>query len=554
MSTRPTIRATPHVDSRPLYFSTLSPVHIGCGEHYEPSTFVIHDELLHVLEPATLLMALSDDENRKLAALASQRQPIAAVQRFFSASAARFSEFAVRQVAVTPALAREYLTKVGRPAQPATAASDEDAVYNRFQIARTAFRPLDGSPYLPGSSLKGSIRTAWLNQTLLRAPGAASTIDTARKGAAARLEQCLLGYQAGKFENDPFRRLALADAHVDDDEVPPPTQVIYAIGKKKRPPRPDERPPSEIKVFLETIPEALPTAFRGELRLLPGATMAWETLCEACNGFYRPRLAAELQHPVLGERLDPAWRQLIEDLIDGPLQVLIDDHQGFLLRVGHHSGAESVTLDEVRRIKILGPRINGKHTFDFRPTTTEQRLASLTRTGNGGLLPFGWLWVDASDDAHRHHADEVRRRLGARSRALRDAHQDRLLRWEEKQAQQAVRAAEIARKRAAAAAERAAAEAAAAQRQHQIEQMTPNQQRVQAFADHCAARLAQLRGSKENPHAQTHTRARELAREAADWPPADRLAVAEAIEHWLPQVVKVDLKEERKKLAALRRP
>ena len=84
--------------------------------------------------------------------------------------------------------------------------------------------------------------------------------------------------------------------------------------------------------------------------------------------------------------------------------------------------------------------------------------------------------------------------------------------------------------------------------------MTPNQQRVQAFADHCAARLAQLRGSKENPHAQTHTRARELAREAADWPPADRLAVAEAIEHWLPQVVKVDLKEERKKLAALRRP
>ena len=43
---------------RTLSISTLSPIHIGCDEVYEPSNFVIHDGLLHALDHAELAAEL----------------------------------------------------------------------------------------------------------------------------------------------------------------------------------------------------------------------------------------------------------------------------------------------------------------------------------------------------------------------------------------------------------------------------------------------------------------------------------------------------------------
>ncbi|MBL8393476.1 MAG: type III-A CRISPR-associated RAMP protein Csm5 [Candidatus Accumulibacter sp.] len=538
--------------TRSLAIWTLSPVHVGCGEVYEPSGFVIHEGLLHVLDPADLADSLSDDERKRLTATAKQPEPIGAIQRFFRDGAARFAELATQQVAVAGDLAREYATKAGRPTHRDPGG---EPTYNLFPIARTAFRPFDGTPYLPGSSLKGSIRTAWLNHLNANSPlNPAERAD--RQGAARSLEQRLLGYAAGQFENDPFRHLALADAHPEDDSTPPPTRVLYAISKKKRPPRDDERPSPELKVFLETIPEALPASFLGEMRFGPSATIPWEALCDACNGFYRPQLEAELQHPVLGALLDSEWARLIYRLLGEELDELMAARQGFLLRVGRHSGAESVTLGGLRNIKILGPRVDGKQTSDFRPATTEKRYASLTRSGNSGLLPFGWIWVDACDDRHRHLSDAVQQQLASRSGLLREAHQDRLLRLREKQAQRAATAATIvSEKQARAVAARAEAEAEA-KRQCELALMNPDLRRIEEFKTDFAARAKQLRGKQENANAVFHAKAKALARDAAAWPQAERRAAADAIEHWLPQVVKVDIKDERRKLklAALRAP
>lgn len=540
-------------DRRTLAISTLSPLHIGCGDVYEPSGFVIHAGLLHVLEPADLSLALSDAEHKRLAALAEQQhEPVGAIQRFFRDSAARFADLSRQQVVVAEALAREYAEKAGRPTQRDPSG---EATYNSFQLARTAFRPVDGTPYLPGSSLKGSIRTAWLNHLNADLPlNSAETADKRR--ASQNLEQRLLKYAAGKFENDPFRKLALADAHPAEESTPPPTRVLYAISKKKRPPRADERPSPELKVFLETIPEALPAAFLGEMRFAPGATILWDALCDACNGFYRPQLEEELDHPVLSQRLDHQWRQMISHLLGEELGDLIKARQGFLLRVGRHSGAESVTLGGVRSIKILGARVDGKQQFDFRANSTEKRYASLTRAGDHGLLPFGWLWVDACDAPHRHLSDAVRQRLAAHSRPLREAHQERLLLLEEKAERRAAAAAVLAsRKRTEEAAARAEVEARQAHARA-LAEMSPNRRRVEEFIADFAARAEQLRGNKENANAVCHNAARTLARDAVAWTHDERMAVADAIEQWLPKVVKVELKDERKKLklSALRAP
>lgn len=535
---------------RHLAISTLSPIHVGCDEVYEPSSFVIDGGLLHVLDPADLAAALSDNERRQLATLADQREPIGALQRFFRDSAERFAEFARQQVAVAPELAREYAAKAGRPTQRDP---NGEATYNSFQFARTAFRPFDGTPYLPGSSLKGSVRTAWLNYLNADKP-LSPTEKTDRRHASQSLEQRLLKYAAGKFQDDPFRQLAIADAHPEEESTPPPTRVLYAISKKKRPPRADERPSPELKVFLETIPEALPAAFLGEIRFAPGATILWDALCDACNAFYRPQLEGELQHPVLSAPLDADWARLIYRLLGDELGELIKARQGFLLRVGRHSGAESVTLDGLRKIKIIVPGVGGKPGFDFRANTTEKRYASLTRSGDSGLLPFGWLWVDSCDDRHRHLSDALRHKLATRSAALREGHADRLLRVEERQQQIAAAAASKVRaqqeRQAAARAEAEAQEA----RARALAEMSPNRQRVEEFIADFAARAEQLRGKPENANGVFHGKARLLARDAATWSLDERVAAAESIELWLPKVVRVDIKDERKKLklAALR--
>lgn len=538
---------------RALSISTLSPIHIGCNEVFEPSNFVIHDGLLHALDPADLAESLSDKDRKQLATLADQREPIGAIQRFFRDRAEHFAGLARHQVAVAAAIVSEYELNAGKATQRGPAG---EATYNVFPIARTAYRPIDNTPYLPGSSLKGSIRTAWLNH-LNRGAALTSTDRADRKNPARLLQERLLGYTAGKFENDPFRHLGLADAHPEDDTTPPPTRVLYAISKKKRLPREGERSAPELKIFLETIPDALPAAFFGELRLT--GKIAWNELCDACNSFYRPQLDAEIDHAVLGALLDADWKKLIHGLLGNELDELIQARQGFLLRVGRHSGAESVTLDGLRDIKILGPRIDGKQTFDFRSNTTEKRFASLTKAGTDGLLPFGWIWVDACDDAHRHLSDSLRQKLTVRSSTLRDAHQEQLFRLEYQQVLRAAASVEAARqKQVAEAAEQAEIEAQAA-RQAALATMSPNLRRIEEFKEACEKRfdVVQLSHKKDAQNVGVHTHARQLIKEAIEstsWTQEEKSALADTIAEWLPKVVQGIDKDQLKKmkLSALR--
>lgn len=543
---------------KPLAISTLSPIHIGCDEDYEPSSFVMDNGLLHVFEPADLLAALKPDELKELGRCAGGADPIGALQQFFRARTEPLAGLARHWVYVVDAIADEYAQKAGRNVQKnapgASKSSGKETERNRFQIARTAFNPIDYAPYLPGSALKGSIRTAWLNHLNKRE-------NITNEPDSRRLQQRLLHYE--KIQDDPFRCVHLVDCHSEAGN-PPPTRVLYAVSKRKRPLREGESSSGGkgdgVSTYFETVPECLPAAFIGELRLSfvrqpsgrgIGSEISWQDLCTACNDFYLPKLRAELNHEVLAAQMDGHWKRLMRELLDGQLGELIAAHQGFLARVGRHSGAESVTLDGVRRIKILGPRVDGKTSSNFRSETTQKRLASRTKEGND-LLPFSWIWVDAcDDDQYRHHSDSVRARLAEYSEELRAAHRDRLARNEERERQRQRAREEEAQQR------RLAADHAQAQRQAETERaawlatLTPNLRRVEEFKAAFAARAEQLRGGHERLNGDYHGRARKLAEEArtgADWSAEEKRAAAEAIAECLPKVVEKIDKGQLKKL------
>ncbi len=98
----------------------------------------------------------------------------------------------------------------------------------------------------------------------------------------------------------------------------------------------------------------------------------------------------------------------------------------------------------------------------------------------------------------------------------------------------------------------------AAEREARRAAMSEAMRRVEDFKTEMAARVQQLVGGRrDRPNTAYHEKARALAKlalESADWSPEEKRAAAEAIEEWLPKVVQVDMKDERKKLrlAALR--
>lgn len=95
-------------------------------------------------------------------------------------------------------------------------------------------------------------------------------------------------------------------------------------------------------------------------------------------------------------------------------------------------------------------------------------------------------------------------------------------------------------------------------REQRMANLTPNQQRIEAFVESCRKRCEQLRGGKDKPNTTLHNEARALvkaAQESTNWTAEEKKALADAIEEWLPKVIeRMDAKEARKqlKLAALR--
>lgn len=80
--------------------------------------------------------------------------------------------------------------------------------------------------------------------------------------------------------------------------------------------------------------------------------------------------------------------------------------------------------------------------------------------------------------------------------------------------------------------------------------LSENMRRIEVFKEAFEVRAKQLRdGGKDNPNTKYHDIARALARDAAAWSDKEeKLAVADAIEEWLPRVVRLDMKDERRKL------
>jgi len=355
----------------PCLIRTLAPLHLGADEVFEPLGFVIdenaHPPCLVAFEPWSFLARLPERDRRQFMDLCRQGT-VASLLEIYRFYHERRRQAQGRAVPVCPGLVGHY--------QNVMKARDGDRdlqkTISQFTIHRTAFLAHDQRPYIPGSAIKGALRTAYLNA--LAASKSHVKSNPHDKGAAGRLERELL---EGSFANDPFRLVKVSDFLPVGDIR---TRIVYAVYEKK-----DRSVAREIYQILEVIdPGAMflgrinVEALTPEERRLAGigAPLAKETLWETARHFYsRERLR---------EEKDLAAMKI-------PLSPLGIAGDAAPLRLGRHSGSECVTIDGHRHIRISRPGVKPPR---FGPSPTTLWFAAdyyLKRDlPKAHLRPMGW--------------------------------------------------------------------------------------------------------------------------------------------------------------------
>lgn len=410
----------PFLRTHTLALTPLSPIHIGCGEDFEPTNYIIEDGLLYGFDPS--LARLTELQRSKLMDVA-RRGALPSIQRFFLDNAAAFKPHAHVVMPVAKGVVEQYKDRIGKAANMEASGN---RVFNQLVIERHVYTGPQQQPFIPGTSFKGALRTSWLDELNAgRRPRGVQFKYTGEARSTTDMENRLLD---GDFQTSPLRLLKVADLMPVRE---PAREVLFAVNRKKRHIVKDGK-------VLESkgIAARKDCVLGGQYRLfqaavtLPqlGATVG--TLCakdnqpatpqsrqlnatggfdlkrlaHACNAYHQQRLRRELM--VLDGRglVNPAWKQGIERLLapQSELGRKLADGKAFLVRMGRYGSADSKTLtgEGVASIKIMGARKEGKQQFTFESTTKTVWLAAQEETAQKHLIPFGWAVVEI--DPHRH--------------------------------------------------------------------------------------------------------------------------------------------------------
>jgi CRISPR-associated protein Csm5 len=235
---------------------------------------------------------------------------------------------------------------------------------NRFVIGRTAYVPTTDRAYIPGSAVKGAIRTAYLNFL------AADKKVNPERGKGKDLEKKLL--DGGAFETDPFRLLKVSD-FMPVGEIK--TKIVYAVNEKKKP---SIHEAGGLYQILETIE--------------PGSLFVGSITVE------QPEQGAKIANPLTIETLMSSLKLFYSKEKNLENQILqnvkipshnTDPSDANILRLGRHSGAESLTIEGFRDIRIMQGR-GGQSKFEPHSTTIWLASDSDKPQNKSSLKPFGW--------------------------------------------------------------------------------------------------------------------------------------------------------------------
>jgi len=369
-----------------LKLTALSPLHIGSGKVYEPTNFIMDEGILYGFRDEDFYSNLPDIKKEAFMRILNENKPdsFVRIHEFVKKNKNVVKEIATSMVSVAEGLQKEYDNKVGKISQ---IEAKNQKVFNKFEIQRIQRKQVKteagiyaDTGYIVGSALKGSISTAY--QELIY-----------KKEGFKAVEQ---KFQAkGKeIANNLFKAFKVSDSIVKKVN----TKVGFALNKERF--EYDFHNPN-ANVKLSTYIEVIEPKSEFMVDINHGSLDIKEIL-ESCTSHYMPIFRSLFLDKVNGKS-EYINQYLSTDFYESHRHFELKPNQ-YLLRVGKHCGARSVTIDGVREIKskLSG---GGKHRkpnkFEYREDETTTWLFGEKSSSNSGLLPFGWVLAEISEADER---------------------------------------------------------------------------------------------------------------------------------------------------------
>lgn len=286
-----------------------------------------------------------------------------------------------------------------------------DAPYIRYVLEgtpsgkefREAIKDPQDRPYIPGSSLKGALRTviAWHAWNELRLSLAQVRLGSKEQSAAKDLEAEIFGRNPQKGTPDPhydiLRALRIADSNVQ------PISFVKIYNVKVWTPRGGGVPisveaikPGAEFFFEATFDETLFSEWAGKARGFPFKHHDWlEKLPELARERARERMTREQQR----------WQGTSADIVkfcDDVLRALGKTQIAFPLQLGFGTGWDGTTIGVPLKKDPLWPKVYyhynelGKSPRTGRKTPPDEfprsRRVVVDPQGRP-TAPLGWIWV-----------------------------------------------------------------------------------------------------------------------------------------------------------------
>jgi hypothetical protein len=228
-------------------------------------------------------------------------------------------------------------------------------------------------PYIPGSSIKGAIRTGLAN-ALARVAGVTSR-DTGKSKGAGDYNKKIFG----QIKNDPMKWIKVWDVPLKEWG----TAILEAREISKNPdrtPTPKGHVEAAYSLCQRNQAVTYPLHLSMESFMLHNTPVTPHSLLDMLCAFYVPKYEEEyrnfytLSDVSIRERIKP-MNKVVRELKTNEA----------LLRIGHFSHVECMTLDDVRKPWTRKGR-------DGKPLPW-----GTTRTLGNGVYPFGWAKLEFND-------------------------------------------------------------------------------------------------------------------------------------------------------------
>lgn len=338
----------------------LSPVHIGTGYEIPPYEYVVKGEFFHRIDLSGFLSSFTPAMRTAFDKAINDTNPT--FVRKFIADNIDLNKFTLYKCIVQEDFEDAYESKM-------------NDVRNQLLVNEMPRQLNDYRAYIPGSSIKGAIRTAVVSE--LAKENNVQSVQNERY-----FENDLFGYKDAK--EDPFRCIKISDAPLENNSK------TFISGAVIFNPHKDKDP--SVQMFCEQLFNLLdeePEIFaNGEFasddnlaqkqydsrdgrRYAVSLDIDPVKVIKSCKAFYQPKIQ---------EEFDKFYKGSEHEEYNQPLLDVKFAENEFPIRLGHYSHCECTTVDNLRRPKTRNDRNNKPF-----PSGT-------TRTLSRGV-PFGWVKV-----------------------------------------------------------------------------------------------------------------------------------------------------------------